>query len=356
MQSTAPFFFVGFVLFFWSLLSSTKVQAQFDHRVEQLGQFRFAELSLSPQFRVAEPSEGGIELVESSMGFLWLRDETLSAHFAIGTPDLISNSIWFSESERSELALIRAYLEAKTRMMNFRVGRMQVPFGFEGSRPEWYQLLPQSLVRRADWFVERDDGLEIEAVQKPFSVRFMVHNGESGSQKDSRTWATGQWRYINDKGHFVLLSGSVGGTGSESTSGSTRAGDAGFVFYPNQKAKFRMGALSLGREWARSLFLLEAGQGQILQGDQKESFQWGQADLAWNLGGDLALLARHEFRQANKKDLNSKIESHGLGFSVSAKDRLSQFSLFFRQIHERPQTENNEALLLFRLNSNILSD
>jgi hypothetical protein len=305
---------------------------------------------------VAEPSEGGIELVESSMGFLWLRDETLSAHFAIGTPDLISNSIWFSESERSELALIRAYLEAKTRMMNFRVGRMQVPFGFEGSRPEWYQLLPQSLVRRADWFVERDDGLEIEAVQKPFSVRFMVHNGESGSQKDSRTWATGQWRYINDKGHFVLLSGSVGGTGSESTSGSTRAGDAGFVFYPNQKAKFRMGALSLGREWARSLFLLEAGQGQILQGDQKESFQWGQADLAWNLGGDLALLARHEFRQANKKDLNSKIESHGLGFSVSAKDRLSQFSLFFRQIHERPQTENNEALLLFRLNSNILSD
>lgn len=355
MQTLASFSF-GFFVGFLSIFSSTKVWAQFDHRVEQLGEFRFAELSLSPQFRVAEPSEGGVELVESSLGFLWLRDETLSAHFAIGTSDLISNSIWFSASDRSEVALIRAYLEAKTTMMNFRVGRMQVPFGFEGARPEWYQLLPQSLVRRADWFVERDDGLEIESVQRPFSVRFMLHNGESGPQKDSRTWATGQWKFKNDRGHFVLLSGSVGGTGSESTSGSTRAAEAGFIFDPDQKAKFRMGVLSLGREWARSLVLLEAGQGQVLQADQKESFQWGQADLAWNFGGDLSFLARHEFRQANKKDLNSKIESHGLGFSVSAKDRLSQFSLFFRQIHERPQVENNEALLLFRLNSNILAD
>lgn len=355
MRILIPSFF-GMMTLVLSSISSTKAQAQFDHRVEQLGEFRFSELSLSPQFRVAEPSEGGVELVESSMGFLWKRDETLSAHFAIGTSDLISSSIWFSEEDHSEVALIRAYLEAKTSLMNFRVGRMQVPFGFEGARPEWYQLLPQSLARRGDWFTERDDGLEIEAVQSPFSVRFMVHNGESGPQRDSRTWATGQWKYKNDKGYFMLLSGSVGGTSPESTAGVTRAVDEGFIFDSSQKAKFRMGALSLGREWVRSLVLIEAGQGEVLQGDQKESFQWGQADLAWNLGGDLSLLGRHEFRQANKKDLNSKIESHGLGFSVSSKDRISQFSLFFRQVHERPQVENNEAVLAFRLNSNILSD
>ncbi|MFN7455694.1 MAG: hypothetical protein ACK5RO_13680, partial [Pseudobdellovibrionaceae bacterium] len=249
------------------------------------------------------------------------------------------------------LQLVKAFLQARTEYINFRAGLVPVPFGFEGSVPEWEWIFPLTLSREAHWFIRRDYCLEAEVLQKNYSARILAHNGESGESLDARSWVTGQWTLQND-GYFVMLSGSVGGTKSLSTTGSVAAG-RGFQFDPDKNSKIRMGAFSVGREWQRNLFLVEAGKGEILQ-DEKKPFQWGQVDWAWNYGGDASFLARYEWNQSNAQSLQSKVDAYGLGFAVSSSDRLSQITFFGRKIHERPQIQNDELWLLLRLNSNVL--
>ncbi|MCE3010344.1 MAG: hypothetical protein LW875_07010 [Proteobacteria bacterium] len=318
---------------------------------ERMGEFGFSELTLSPRWKAVEPSDGGMTLAESWLSFYWKRDETLSAEFGVGTSDLVKPAILFIPSELDGLQLVKAFLQAKTDYMNFRAGLIPVPLGYEGSVPEWEWIFPLTLARESHWFIRRDYGLEAEVIQTNYSARILIHNGESAESLDARSWITGLWSLQNE-GYFFNLSGSVGGTKSQSTAGSLAPG-RGFQFDPNKNAKIRLGVLSFGRDWKRNLFLVESGRGEILQ-DEKKPFQWGQVDWAWNYGGDASFLARYEWNQSNAQSLQSKVDAYGIGFAVSSSDRLSQITLFGRKVHERPQIQNDELWLLLRLNSNVL--
>ncbi|MFN7453479.1 MAG: hypothetical protein ACK5RO_02335, partial [Pseudobdellovibrionaceae bacterium] len=129
---------------------------------ERMGEFGFSELTLSPRWKAIEPSDGGMTLAESWLSFYWKRDETLSAEFGVGTSDLMEPSIFFKPTELDRLQLVKAFLQARTEYINFRAGLVPVPFGFEGSVPEWEWIFPLTLSREAHWFIRRDYGLEAE--------------------------------------------------------------------------------------------------------------------------------------------------------------------------------------------------
>lgn len=317
-----------------------------------MGSFRFSEFSLSPRGRLQEPSNGGFELKESWIGFEWVRDESLSGEISVGTGDLVAPAIWF-ENKAETLQLVRAAIRAKTPYGDFRAGLLSIPNGYEGAFPEWEWSLPETRVRAHRWFARRDYGVEFRTETKPFLSSVILHNGESGENLDQKMWVTGQWRYLNPQGVGVLATAHVGQTNPFSTGNSTAASE-NFDFDPSESAKFRHGSLALYRKWLRHLILLESGRGEILQKDEKHPFAWGHFDVCANLGGDLNLLMRYEHTQSNTKDSSSVVKSAGLGFSVSSSDRLSMVTLWANKHWESPERQNDEALLIFRLNSNYL--
>lgn len=319
-----------------------------------MGTFRFSEISLSPRARVEEPSQGGFELQQSWIGFEWKRDESLSGEISFGTADLIAPAIWYP-TKAGDMALVHAALKAKTPFLDIRAGVLPVPNGFEGAFPEWELLLPETRIRRHRWFTKRDVGVEFKAETKPWLTSLTVHNGESGGNLDQKVWATGLWRFQNSQGYGALATASVGRTDARSTTSSTaNSADEGFFFDPAEASKIRQGSFALYRRWGRHLLLAEVGKGEILQLDEKHAFVWGHADVCANLGGDLNLLLRYEQSQANTQNRDTIVKSSGLGFSVSSKDRLSSITLWGNKNNQSPEKQDDELLLVFRLNSNFL--
>ena len=319
-----------------------------------MGSFRFSEFSLSPRARVEEPSQGGFELHQSWIGFEWKRDESLSGEMSFGTADLVRPAIWYPTKE-GDLALVHAALRAKTQYLDIRAGLLPVPNGYEGSVPEWELLLPETRVRRHRWFAKRDVGVEFKAETKPWLTSLTVHNGESGANLDQKTWATGLWRYFNTEGYGALATASVGRTDARSTTLSTAASaDEGFNFDPMVAAKIRQGSFALYRRWGRHLLLSEIGKGEILQNEDKHAFNWGHFDVCANLGGDLNLLLRYEQSQSDIGNTETIVRSTGFGFSVSSSDRLSSVTIWGNKNNQSPEKQDDEFLLIFRLNSNYL--
>ncbi|MEZ0392696.1 MAG: hypothetical protein ACAH59_10795 [Pseudobdellovibrionaceae bacterium] len=321
---------------------------------EQMGTFEFSEFSLSPRARVQEPSTGGFELRESWIGFEWKRDESLSGEISFGTADLVEPAIWYP-ALTGQVQMVQATVKAKTPYFDVRAGLLPIPIGYEGAFPEWEWSLPETRVRHQRWFTRRDYGVELKAETKPWMTSLTVYNGESGSNLDQKMWVAGLWRYLNPQGYGLLMTAQVGRTDEKSTTGSLASTtDFGFQFDPNDSAKFRHGSLAVYRKWKRHLVLLEGGRGEILQGDEKNPYAWGHLDICANLGGDLNLLMRYEHSQANTKEESTVMKSTGLGISVSSADRLSMVTLWANKNTESPERQNDEALLIFRLNSNFL--
>jgi hypothetical protein len=319
---------------------------------EQMGTFRFSDFSLSPRLRTQEPSSGGFELKESWIGFEWKRDESLSGEISFGTADLIEPAIWYP-TQTGQLQLALAAVQAKTPYMDIRAGLLPIPVGYEGTFPEWEWSLPETYVRSKRWFTRRDYGVELKTETKPWLATVTVYNGESGANLDQKMWVAGQWRYLNSEGIGILATAQVGRTDVQSTTSST-ASSEGFNFDPTDTAKIRHGTLAFFRKWKRHLVLLEGGRGEILQKDEKNPFAWGHLDICANLGGDLNLLFRYEHAQPNTKEASTVVKSTGLGISVSSADHLSMVTLWANKITQDPETPDDQALLIFRLNSNFL--
>lgn len=318
-----------------------------------MGTFRFSEISLSPRGVLQEPSTGGFDLEESWISFEWSRDESLSGEISFGTGDLIAPAIWY-EDRPTEIQLVQAAVQARSEYLDFRAGLLRIPNGYEGAHPEWEWSLPETRARSRRWFIRRDYGVEIKAQTKPFLASLTLHNGESGPNADRKMWVTGQWRYFNSEGFGILGTAATGQTGYESTNQSTALASDRFQFDALDSSKIRQGTIAFYRKWMRNLILAEFGRGEILQADQKYPFSWGHFDVCANLGGDLNLLARYEQTQASTLTPQTIVKSTGAGISVSSKDRLSSVTLWANKHTEVPEKQNDEVLLIFRLNSNYL--
>jgi hypothetical protein len=340
-----------FSIFILVLLFVLSFQTQASSDSETLGTFRFRDFSLAPRLEVREPSEGGFELKESWISVQWIKDESIHGQFRLGTADQIQPIIWMNPS-RETFSLLEAWVELRSEYGKVRVGRIPLADGFEGSFGDGFWLMPLSEVRKRNWLFSRDEGLTWEASTKPWLTSITVHNGESGANADNKMWVTGRWQFFaNDTGNGILLTASEGATNPVSTSTSTAASSEGFKFDGTKSSKVRWGTLSFFHLWKRDYWNLEVGRGDNLQDPEKYPFAWGRLDFSWNLGGDLNLLARLEQTQSDLKDAGTASKIAGLGFVLSSRDQLSSLTLFFKRKEESIQRNNDEALLLFRINS-----
>lgn len=327
-------------------------------RGEQMGEFSFSEISLSPRGIVREPSEGGFTLEESWLSIDWKRDENLRGEISFGTSDLIRPAIFYTPVE-DQMSLVEAFIEAKTQWVDFRAGLLPVATSYENSVPEWEWYLPATRVRDRGWFARRDIGVQMEVRRRPYLTQISFYNGEGATNLDKKMWYSGLWNYQDGKGLGATLTATVGKTGAQSTdpalTGGTNAAVAeGFVFDPSIASQIRFANLAVYKKWMRSLVLAEYGRGDIEQDDVKNPFQWGHFDVSYNLGGDLNLLARFEQSQSDVKRAETTVNSTSLGFVVSSKDRLSSVTLMGTSNKEKIEVPSDEIRLIFRLNSNIL--
>jgi hypothetical protein len=327
---------------------------------EALGRFRFSEFSLQPRLRLEEPGQGGFEVRQTWLGFEWVKDESIRGSIWLGSSDLTTPAVWFTPKERPDFGIDEAFLEGKNFYADVRAGLINVNQGFEGFYPEWSWIMPESRVRRSGWLVKRDFGLQFRWMTQPFTSILSIHNGESGPNSDGKLWYSGAWQWKNNQGVGTLLTASVGNTRAEATTGASAKSTAvlsqnRFIFDGSQDAKIRYGTWALFREDERTLFLVEAGRGEIVQNGEKSPYAWGRLDISWNLGGDLSLLARYEQWQANTKDLESLSKSGSLGFSVTSLDRLQSVSIWATHNTENPSINNDEYFIVLRLNSRYLN-
>jgi len=192
----------------------------------------------------------------------------------------------------------------------------------------------------------------LEASTKPWLTSLTVHNGESGPNADAKMWVTGRWQYLaNNTGNGILLTATEGSTNPVSTNTSTAQTSDGFRFDNGKPSKIRWGTFSLFHLWKRDYWNLEVGRGDILQDADKFPMAWGRLDISWNMGSDLNLLARYEQTQSDLKDSATICKISALGFLLSSRDELSSLTLFLKHKEEQPSKNNDEALLLFRINS-----
>jgi hypothetical protein len=233
-----------------------------------------------------------------------------------------------------------------------KVGRIPIADGFEGSFSDGFWLMPQSEVRKRNWLFSRDEGLTWEASTRPWLTSITVHNGESGPNSDNKMWVTGRWQFLaNDTGNGVLLTATEGATNPVSTKNSIAASSESFRFDGTKSSKVRWGTMSIFHLWKRDYWNLELGRGDALQEPDKYPFGWGRFDISWNLGGDVNILARYEQTQSDLTDGATASKISGLGLLLSSRDQLSSLTLFFKHKEESAQRYNDEALLLFRINS-----
>jgi len=349
-------FFNVLSVFLLFLLSSTLVKAD---SAENLGTFRFSEFSLKPLLHLQEESGSSFSLQTTYLGFEWKRDENLRGQLLLGSSDMIQPALWFSPVTQPAFGIVEAYLEGRNLYGDFRAGLVNLQMGYEGSIPEWAWVLPPTHVRQQGWLIARDFGFQFHFSTYPVTTVMTVSNGESTmSNPDNKFWYSALFQVKNSDGLGLLLTAQVGQTTSLSTGGaipSLAATKYHFVFDPNSDAKIRTGVLSLFQDDGRSLFLLEAGSGDILQNSQKNSFVFGHLDLAWHLGGDLLLLLRYEQDQPNNSDYTTVAKASSLGFMMTSKDKLQSFTLIGTKNQETTEVPNDEIQLIFRLNSRYLN-
>jgi len=340
-------------------LTSTSVRAELSEKMsENLGTFSFSEFSLEPTIHLQEESGNAFLLQSSYLGFEWRRDENLRGEFWLGSSDMVQSAVWFSPSSNPAFGVVEAFLEQRSSIGDFRAGLVNVQMGYEGSVPESAWALPPTHFHQQGWMINRDFGVQFEFSTYPFTTMATISNGESTmNNPDSQFWYSALWRLKNSQGFGALVTAQVGNTTALSTGGATpslAASKYSFVFDPSSDAKIRVGSLSLFQDNGKSLYLIEAGSGDIIQNGVKNSFGFGHVDIAYRLASNWQLLLRYEQDQADLDNDATMIKSVSLGFKVDSKDKLQSMTLFATHNDETPEIQNDELLLLFRLNSRTM--
>lgn len=317
---------------------------------ESLGKYEFRELRLTPNLLVVEPGKSSFNLEQSWLNFGWSLSENVRGEIGVGSKDLLERAIWFStQNYNSGLSL--AYVEGKNEYFDLRAGLIQVPSVYSDLANNAAEVLPPLLTEGANWFIQRDLGVQYIVQYQPFKMWLTFHNGESGPDLDGKLWATGTWQIKTDQGFIGILSAQVGSTKSESTLGSAASSQQGFDFDPLLDSKFRSANVAMAQFWGRSFLLFEAGRGEILQDDKKKPYAWGHIDASWNAYSDLFFLARYEQTQSRLSDSSSIVKAASGGIRIGHSLGLGALTLWASQIEEKPQQTNNQFLLEFKISS-----
>ncbi len=315
---------------------------------DNLGTLRLSDLLVRPSFYLREPSRAQFVAGESTLGVEWLYDSTLRAQMRVGSAQLIGQPSRFSEDVESDLALIEAYAEWSGGYGQVRAGLLPLGFGLEGSMSENDLIFPRSQLFQRRVVGLRDLGFQYAIEHNGFFTSTLVHNGESGRDRDGRLWVTPKWGWKSER-LTLGFQGQAGSTKAESTmEGVTEWGD----FDRARSAKWRLGGGFLGwkaRTWALAL---ETYFGEMEQGRRVVGVSAGHMDVHGYLTSHWSAHMRLDHYDPSHKTSDDRVFEGTLGLGYRHAMGTSHIYFFAKKVVEQGQDEpNDELMLVWRLTS-----
>jgi hypothetical protein len=270
----------------------------------------------------------------------------------VGTKDLVGITARFgkaggSSGEAKDLSVVEAYGELNTELGKFQFGMIPIGFGLEGRDKEEQLWFPRGLLYQKRYIGLRDLGLSYQIKHKSYYTRFLVHNGEGGSDLDNRTWFTAQWGIINERKLDLGISAQVGETTAESTNVAGNASTDIFFDSVND-TKIRLSNFYAVLPFTKSLFRAEVYLAEILKEPKiTDQFSGWYAEFKQWAGSRTAILLRHEELRESPATGISKFRSSTLGLAWHNWNRTSTIFLYAIKNKELPtETQNDEFKLV----------
>lgn len=315
---------------------------------EALGKIQLTDLTLRPQAYFQEGQRGDFEWGESSAQLQWSLEESLKAAVRFGASSLRGRPLFYNSSTQTangDLDLIEAYGEYEGLFGRFRMGLLPMEIGREAVLEDHALIFPRSQVYSQGVFGLHDLGLNYLISYRHFYTSFTVHNGESGSDVDNRSWFSARWGYDFRKLRLEFF-GQTGSTTPSSTAGSSFNVAQ---FDPSLESKWRLGGFYL--DWVPSRFRMafEAEVGDVQQERSTHRLASGHFDVG-QMGESFGLFFRYNPFDPDVKTHNDTIHRLSLATIFPNSSKTSQVILVGTKIlEEGRQIGNDEIRLIWRL-------
>lgn len=319
---------------------------------ESLGSLAVSGIFLEPSFIYAEPSRGAFEAGRSFVAFAWTREPNLSAIFKVGSKSLIGTPARYGPAPVDQLALIEGYAQLDTQIGKIRGGFIPIEYSLEGGDSEERLRLPRSLLFENRVINLRDYGASYHISTDGFFSDFAVHNGEGGTDLDSRMWFTFRAGFQNGRSFKTGLSGSTGSTTPLSTNPAsfpttTPTVTAGYDV--TKPAKIRLANIFVEGTSGRLTGSLEATGGDVQQDGTNNRVRAGHADLEYNLSDQWSLLTRYDSFDPTSAD-NDGVVDLMAGVALKSVYENSVLYLFgSRRRYEGNPNDVHRVLLIWRM-------
>lgn len=314
---------------------------------EDIGVLKIHDLLLRPNFVLREPQQGLFSVGESSFALRWELEDRFAGVLRIGPRSLLNTlGRYDPAADEDDVTLVEAFGEYKHPYGRFRMGRLPVEFGYEGQLWERSLIFPRSLLFQQKAMMLRDVGVSYEVSHNNFFTGFVVHSGESDSDKDGRTWYTARWGYRTEK-FEVGLSGQTGSTKPSATAASadTLAG-----VDPNREAKWRIAGLHgvlHKRTWQ---WIIEFYLGEREQETKIGHFNSARTDLSFDLTKTFSAHIRYDQFDPNGKMGGDTLKDLSIALMLSNETHSSNFILVgTHKFEQDKQVSNDELRLIWSL-------
>src|ERR1700722_7885446 len=131
----------------WSMLLLVAVAPFFAQGTvlqEDIGELKIHDLLLRPYWDLEEGRQSNFSIGESSFALRWELEQKFSGVIRIGSTTLINPLGHFTPAVSEDVTLVEAYAEYNDVYGRFRMGRIPVEFGYEGSLWERKLIFPPS--------------------------------------------------------------------------------------------------------------------------------------------------------------------------------------------------------------------
>ena len=318
---------------------------------ETLGQLDVSDVLLRPNFQLVESSRGSFSLGESSFEVTWSLDEALSGHFRVGSRPLINQTARYSDSVNNDLMLVEAYAEWAGPYGRFRLGRVPLEYGAEGSWLERELLFARSMIFAKRLVALRDDGFSYEIDGSSFFTSISVSNGESDQDLDGRMWQTARWGYRQGKILEVGMMGQAGSTTPKSTVKTIATVDTPVLdktgnFNASEGSRWRMGGIFA--QWYPRWWqvVLEGTFGEVVQTNGGGKFSVAHLDVVRQFPNMYLLGVRADHFDPNSSQDGDRILEASLLLGVENRTRTSSVLLIGTKVFEEGRSSGNDRLLL----------
>lgn len=337
---------------FRALLSLTAALVIFTPRAqatilaEDIGELKIHDLLLRPYFDLHEGREGNFSIGESSFALRWELEQKFAGVIRIGPRTLLNPSARYSNTVNDDVTLVEAFAEYNNVYGRFRMGRLPVEFGYEGRQWERQLIFPRSLLFQKRAMMLRDMGIAYDVSQGNWYTGFVVHNGESDTDQDGRSWYTARWGYKGET-FEVGAAGQAGSTRPIATQVSADSLAGVDVTKPERWRLYGLYANLNSKHWD---WTLECYQGELEQDTHVSKYATGHTDLSYQWTKRFSSHLRYDFFDSNVRVYGDQERQISLALMLSNQTHSSNLILVgTKALEEGIQLHNDEIRLIWSL-------